>query len=103
MLTTKSQTTLPRGVRDALHVGPGDELEYEIQGEVAMIRRAQPAASADMDPVLLGFLDMLERDLAQHPGRVQALPTALLSRMRRVVDAVGAVDPDQPIDGAVAL
>ena len=103
MLTTKSQTTLPRGVRDALHVGPGDELVYEIQGDVAMIRRAPPAGSADVDPVLLGFLDLIERDLAQHPGRARALPAALLTRMQRLAEAAGSIDPDERIDGAVAL
>ncbi len=103
MITSKSQTTVPRGVRDALRVGPGDELEYEIQGDVATIRRAQPEASVDTDPVLLGFLDMIERDLANHPERAQPWTTALLKRMQRVVNAVGSIDPDQPIDGAVAL
>jgi len=102
-LTTKSQTTLPRGVRDALHVGPGDELVYEIQGEVATIRRAPVTGDDNEDPVLLGFLDLLERDLAQHPGRARALPAALLTRMRRLAEAAGAVGRDEPIDGTVVL
>lgn len=103
MLTTKSQTTLPRGVRDALHVGPGDELLYEIQGNRATIRRAPLSGSDNEDPVLLGFLDLLERDLAQHPGSARALPAALLARMQRLAEAAGVVDPDERIDGAVAL
>lgn len=103
LLTSKSQTTVPRGVRDALRVGPGDALEYEIRGEVATIRRAAPAVNADVDPVLLGFLDMLERDIARHPGRVQTLPAALLSRMHRVIAGVGPIDGDEAIAGPVAL
>lgn len=32
-LTTKSQTTIPRPVREALGVGPGDEVSYQIDGD----------------------------------------------------------------------
>ena len=102
-LTAKSQTTLPRGVRDALHVGPGDELEYEIRGNEAIVRRAQPTDPQADDPVLLGFLDFLERDLVEHPQHARPLPAALLKRMRAVAAAAGRVGRDDVIHGAVAL
>lgn len=101
-LTTKSQTTVPRGVRDALHVGPGDQLEYEIRGDQALIRRARPADATE-DPVLLGFLDLLERDLARHPEHGRPLPAALLGRMRAIAEATARISRDEVIDGAVAL
>lgn len=102
-LTRKSQTTVPRGVRNALHIGPGDELLYEIRGDEAVIRRAVPMDTAAEDPVLLGFLDLLERDLAAHPGRVQSLPASLLRRMREVAAATGLLKHDDRIDGPVAI
>ena len=39
-ITAKAQTTIPRAVRDALHVGPGDSLAYEIDGDTVVLRRA---------------------------------------------------------------
>jgi antitoxin PrlF len=42
-ITAKSQTTIPRAVRAALGVGPGDSVSYEIRGkEVVMKRVATP-------------------------------------------------------------
>ncbi len=38
-LTRKAQTTLPKKVRDALKVGPGDLLGYEIRdGRVTLLK-----------------------------------------------------------------
>lgn len=41
-LTSKSQTTIPKAVRDALAVGPGDSLAYEIKDDAVLIRKASP-------------------------------------------------------------
>jgi antitoxin PrlF len=38
-ITAKAQTTIPRAVRLALGVKPGDEIAYEIEGDRAVIRR----------------------------------------------------------------
>jgi len=38
--TRKGQTTLPREVRDALRIGPGDRIVYEIDGDSVRIRSA---------------------------------------------------------------
>lgn len=47
-LTAKSQTTIPQPVRRALHLEPGDEIEYEIvAGQVILTRAARPADSDD--------------------------------------------------------
>lgn len=38
-LTTKSQTTIPRPVREALGVGPGDEVSYQIEGDRVILSK----------------------------------------------------------------
>lgn len=40
-LTTKSQTTIPQPVRAALDLRPGDEVVYEIEGDRAILRKAE--------------------------------------------------------------
>ncbi len=47
-LTTKAQTTIPQPVRNALHLGPGDELAYVIEGDRVILTKA-PARWPD-DP-----------------------------------------------------
>lgn len=39
-ITAKAQTTIPRAVRLALGIKPGDEIAYEIDGDRVVIRRA---------------------------------------------------------------
>jgi antitoxin PrlF len=46
-LTTKAQTTLPRAVRSALGVGPGDELAYTIEGDIVTLSRAGVGVAED--------------------------------------------------------
>lgn len=38
-LTTKSQTTVPKPVREALRLRPGDAIAYEIKGGVVTLRK----------------------------------------------------------------
>lgn len=40
-ITSKGQTTLPRAVREALKVGAGDRVVYDIVGETVRIRSAR--------------------------------------------------------------
>ena len=37
-VTSKGQTTIPEKIRKALRIKPGDKLEYEVEGERAIIR-----------------------------------------------------------------
>jgi antitoxin PrlF len=46
-LSTKSQTVIPKPVRDRLGVGPGDVLEFEIRDHELLIRRAPAAERTD--------------------------------------------------------
>jgi len=48
-LTSKAQTTVPRPVRAALRLEPGDELVYEIVDQQVILSKAQGGTRAD-DP-----------------------------------------------------
>lgn len=48
-LTTKSQTTIPQPVRAALHLGPGDALEYRIDNGCVVLTKAKTGGQTD-DP-----------------------------------------------------
>jgi len=37
-VTSKGQTTIPGEVRQALHIAPGDKLEYTLEGDHATLR-----------------------------------------------------------------
>jgi AbrB family looped-hinge helix DNA binding protein len=42
-VTAKGQTTIPKEVREALGIGPGDLIVWELSsGKKAVVRRAQP-------------------------------------------------------------
>jgi AbrB family looped-hinge helix DNA binding protein len=42
-ITAKGQTTIPRSVRAALHVGPGDLIAWDVAEDgTATVRRVQP-------------------------------------------------------------
>jgi len=41
-LTAKAQTTIPQPVRVALGLRPGDEVNYQIDGDRVVLRRARP-------------------------------------------------------------
>lgn len=43
-LTTRGRTTLPKQVREALDLTPGDTLVYRVQGQTVAIARAVPDA-----------------------------------------------------------
>ena len=38
-VTSKGQTTVPRDVRDALHIAPGDILRFEVEGNHAIVSK----------------------------------------------------------------
>jgi antitoxin PrlF len=45
-VTARGQTTLPRKVRAALSLRPGDRLVYEVKGVTAAIRKLAPLDAA---------------------------------------------------------
>jgi antitoxin PrlF len=46
-LTSKAQTTIPLPVRNALRLGPGDELAYAIDGERVILTKAAKTPADD--------------------------------------------------------
>jgi len=56
----------------------------------------------DQDQALCAFLDLLERDINEHPERLRPMTHELNARMRRVSDGI-EFDPDEEIEGPVAI
>lgn len=46
-LTSKAQTTIPQPVREALHLAPGDELVYVIDGDRVVLAKASREPADD--------------------------------------------------------
>ena len=51
-ITSKAQTTIPQPVRRVLRIAPGDVVEYLIEGDQVIIRKARVVAAQD-DPFVL--------------------------------------------------
>lgn len=99
-ITAKAQTTIPRGVRDALEVSPGDDLAYEIHRGYAIVRPVK--RSMHVDPALHPFLSFIANDMAQRPEALRPVHEDLVTRIRDLVADV-EVHADEPIEGDVAL
>lgn len=97
-ITSKGQTTVPKAVRQALGLAPGDRVAYRIVGgEVTLVK----AGDGHDDPAIDAFLALLERDIAA--GRnVGEMPADLAAALRRYADDAD-VDPQAPIEGDTAL
>ena len=54
-ITSKSQTTIPRAVREALGLAVGDDVAYEIDGDRVVLRRV-----AEPDPFVANFSTFAE-------------------------------------------
>ena len=86
-------------MRKALGVRPGDRLAYVIEGDRAIIKKAD--ADGD-DPVIGAFLDFIARDARSHPERLAGLPPDLVERARALTKDI-AVNLDEPIEGDVEI
>jgi len=56
-LTSRGQTTIPKPIREALQLRPGDQVEFILQDEQVVLRRA----GADLT-ALDGMIDRSERE-----------------------------------------
>jgi len=102
-VTARSQTTLPNGVRKALGIQPGeDDLVWEIRGDEAVVRRGTIVDDVEEDPALVPFLKLLERDITEHPERLVGFPADLYRQIMELTEGL-EYDPDEPIEGPVAL
>jgi antitoxin PrlF len=99
-VTARAQTTLPSGVRKALGLEAGDQNAYTIEGDQAVIRKLTDEDEAD--PVLAGFLKLLERDIVDHPERIQFATQAFATYLEELTAGI-EVDYDAPIEGDFQL
>ena len=96
-LTSKGQITLPKPVRQALGVGTGGKVAFDLLDGRVVVTRAD---AEHEDPAIGAFLDLLAADIGA--GRhVGALTDDLAAAM--LLHAGQAVDLDREIDGDVAI
>ena len=55
-ITSKGQTTVPKEVRDALDIGPGDKITWEVRGGRVAVTTDRPLLWE-----LEGFIKMVSR------------------------------------------
>lgn len=94
-LTSKSQLTLPKPIRQVLGVAPGGKVAFELQGGKVVVSRAE---AAHQDPAIGAFLDLLEADLrtGRHVGPVpEDLAWAMLAHLDASPGPGGAVGSAQ--------
>lgn len=97
-ITSKGQITLPKAIRQALGVGAGDKVAFELRenGEVLVDR----AAAEHEDPAIGAFLTLLERDI-QSGQHVRDLPNELARSLEENASLTTTLDEDS--DGDVVL
>ena len=100
-LTERSQTTLPKAVKEVLAVDAGGRLGYVIDGNTVRLVNAETFDQHE-DVVAQAFLSFLERDLVHHPERIALFPAALLERARATAARV-TIDHDAETTGAILL
>jgi antitoxin PrlF len=98
-VTSRSQTTLPSGVRKALGLRAGDQIAYEIEKDQVVIRKV---IAEHEDPALDGFLDLLEKDIARHKDRVIFATERFANYLQELTVGI-EVDYDAPIEGDFQL
>lgn len=70
-LTSRGQTTIPKSIRDALHLQPGDRVEFILEEDQVVLRRA----GADLT-ALDGMLDRSDREPVSVDGMHDAIAEA---------------------------
>jgi antitoxin PrlF len=97
-ITSKGQITLPKPIRQALGVGYGGKVAFELRGSQVVVTRVEDEPHED--PAIGSFLALLEKDI-QSGRRVTTLPDdvahAMLDSLKHPVDL------DEAIEGDVAV
>ncbi|WP_100158870.1 type II toxin-antitoxin system PrlF family antitoxin [Proteus columbae] len=93
-LTERSQTTIPAAIRDALHLKPGELIEYSLlPGGKVIISRQEKEQD---DPVISEFLSFLEKDMKINPQHIRSVPATLWTEVEELTNGV-EVDLDAPL------
>ncbi len=97
-ITSKGQITLPKPIRQALGVGLGGKVAFDLMGDQVVVTRVADAPHED--PAIGSFLALLENGIRS--GRhVTAMPDDLARSM--LATLAKPVDLDEDIAGDVAL
>lgn len=97
-VTERGQTTVPAAVRKMLGLGKRGRVVFRgLSDGTVVIAKADEAKQA-ADPVLGEFLSFLERDMANRPRAIQAVPRNLVERARELVEGV-EVDLNEALPG----
>jgi len=97
-ITEKGQVTIPKAVRDALGLEYGGRVAFCVDEN----RHVSVERDGDEDPLIDGFLAFLAKDMEQRPERISVFSEELRHRMQALVGDMD-FDPDDPIEGDVAL
>jgi bifunctional DNA-binding transcriptional regulator/antitoxin component of YhaV-PrlF toxin-antitoxin module len=98
-VTSRSGTTVPDEVREALGVRPGeDALVWEIRGDEVVVRRAGRPAGAEHPPAALAHCP--ESEPAEPAASARKAPDAPRSRLLDPAEGITA-DLDQWFDGPI--
>ena len=88
-ITERGQTTVPAAVRKMLGLGKRGRVVFRgLADGTVVIAKANERAEVDGDPVLGQFLAFLERDMAERPQAIQAVPRSLVERARALVEGI---------------
>jgi len=96
-LTDKNQTTVPKSVRDILHLGKKDKINYSLSDDGSVVISKAKLDEIE-DPVLDSFFAFLENDIKQHPNQLQSMPTELREQSSKLTEGI-EVDLDAPLNG----
>jgi antitoxin PrlF len=97
-LTSKGQITLPKPIRQALGVGFGGKVAFDLLGTQVIVSRVENQEHED--PAIAGFLSLLEKDI-QTGQHLTTLPEGLARSMLAALQH--PVDFDAEIVGDVVL
>ncbi len=57
-VSTKGQVTIPRDIREALHIRPGDKVLFDLEGgDRALVRKAEPKRLTEIMDRLGGTME----------------------------------------------
>jgi antitoxin PrlF len=97
-VTSKGQITLPKPIRQALGVGVGGKVAFDLRGSQVIVSRAED--DPHEDPAIASFLGLLEQDI-QSGRHITALPDDLARSLTAALSQ--PPDVDSEIEGDAAL